>query len=728
MANDLILEIGTEEIPAAFVPRALGLLEGFMRKGLAGGHIGFGEIRTLGTPRRLTLIVTGLAPRQEDASVEVKGPSTKAAFDAEGKPTGALLGFARSQSIEIEDLKTVKTDKGEYLYALKEIKGRDTSEILPALLKEAVSQDMFAKSMRWNNYETTFARPVHWILAIYGSKPVEFEWGHIKSSNFTFGHRFLAAGAGLAGPIEIDGVDAYIEKLKKAFVIVDGEERKKIIREGLAREAQAAGGRLVPDEGLVEEVAYLVEYPVVVRGSFPEKFLDIPRDCVVNAMREHQRYFSIESDDGELMACFLTVANTKAADMSVVRKGNERVLRARLGDAKFYFDQDIKKRLVDRVVDLKGVVFQAKLGTSFEKVERFTSLALHIGAAIGFSRAAEDGERAADYLDDGFNPAEFDQSATDPGLYAKFVVGRAAVLAKADLTSGVVGEFPSLQGAMGSVYAKRSGEADAVALAIYEHYLPTVSGGELPVSVAGAVVSIADKLDTITGCFGVGLIPTGAQDQYALRRQALGVIAIIREKKFTLSLEEMVEKSALLLAPKLTRDKDAVVTDVLEFFKDRLRHSLLGAGLSFDSIDAVLSAPWFDLVDAVKRIRALESFKQHPACESLVTAFKRVSNILKGFAGNAAAGPDTSLFSDPQEGELYEAGLSIAPVIDAHWKAGEYEKAFEALASIREQIDAFFDKVLVMAKDEAVKNNRLALLGAVRDLYFRMADLSKLAV
>ncbi len=728
MANDLILEIGTEEIPAAFVPRALGLLEGFMRKGLAGGHIGFGEIRTLGTPRRLTLIVTGLAPRQEDASVEVKGPSTKAAFDAEGKPTGALLGFARSQSIEIEDLKTVKTDKGEYLYALKEIKGRDTSEILPALLKEAVSQDMFAKSMRWNNYETTFARPVHWILSIYGGKPVEFEWGHIKSSNFTFGHRFLAAGAGLAGPIEISGADDYIEKLKKAFVIVDGEERKKIIREGLAREAQAAGGRLVPDEGLVEEVAYLVEYPVVVRGSFPEKFLDIPREVVVNAMREHQRYFSIESDDGELMACFLTVANTKATDMSMVRKGNERVLRARLGDAKFYFDQDIKKRLVDRVVDLKGVVFQAKLGTSFEKVERFTSLALHIGAAIGFSRAAEDGESAADYLDDGFNPAEFDQSVTDPGLYAKFVVGRAAVLAKADLTSGVVGEFPSLQGAMGSVYAKRSGEADAVALAIYEHYLPTVSGGELPVSVAGAVVSIADKLDTITGCFGVGLIPTGAQDQYALRRQALGVIAIIREKKFTLSLEEMVEKSALLLAPRLTRDKDAVVTDVLEFFKDRLRHSLLGAGLSFDSIDAVLSAPWFDLVDAVKRIRALESFKQHPACESLVTAFKRVSNILKGFSQNTAAGPDTSLFSDPQEGELYEAGLSIAPVIDAHWKAGEYEKAFEALASIREQIDAFFDKVLVMAKDEAVKNNRLALLSTVRDLYFRMADLSKLAV
>jgi len=728
MANDLVLEIGTEEMPAAFVPRALGLMEAFMRKGLAGAHIGFGEIRTLGTPRRLTLIVTGLAPRQEDARVEVKGPSTKAAYGADGKPTGALLGFARSQSIDIKELKTIKTDKGEYLYAEKEIKGRETSEILPGLLKDALSQDMFAKSMRWSDYDTTFARPVHWILAIYAGGRVEFEWGHLKSSNVTYGHRFLAASAGFAGPIEVSGVDDYIEKLKKAFVIVDGEERMKIIREGLAREAGAAGGRLVPDEGLVEEVAYLVEYPVVVRGSFSEGFLDIPREVVVNAMREHQRYFSIENNEGGLMAHFLTVANTKATDMAVVRKGNERVLRARLGDAKFYFDQDIKKRLVDRVADLKGVVFQAKLGTSYEKVERFTELALHIGAAIGFSRAAEDGESAADYLADGFNPAEFDQASTDPGLYARFVLGRAAVLAKADLTSGVVGEFPSLQGRMGSVYAKRSNEADAVALAIYEHYLPTVSGGELPVSVAGAVVSMADKIDTITGCFGVGLIPTGAQDPYALRRQALGVIAIIREKKFALSLDEMVEKSALLLSPKLTRDKGAVVADVLEFFKDRLRHSLLSHGLSFDSIDAVLSAPWFDIVDAIKRIRALEGFKQHPACESLVVAFKRVSNILKGFDEKAATGPDTSLFTDPQEGELFEAGRSIAPVIDGHCKAGEYEKAFEALASIKDQIDAFFDKVLVMAKDESVKNNRLALLSTVRGLYVSLADLSRLAV
>ncbi|MDP2689116.1 MAG: glycine--tRNA ligase subunit beta [Deltaproteobacteria bacterium] len=723
MAKDLILEIGTEEIPAAFVPRALGLLEGFLRKSLAGARLGFGEIRTLGTPRRLAAIVTGLAERQEDSREEVKGPSAKAAFDGNGRPTGALLGFARSQNVDVSEIKTVKTGKGEYVYAVRETKGSETAAILPGLLKEAVSQDMFPKSMRWGGHDITFARPVHWILSLFGGSPVEFTWGHIKSSNITYGHRFLGNG-----PIAVDGVDAYLEKLRKAFVITDPEERKRIIREGLAKEAGAAGGRLLPDEGLVDEVTYLVEYPVVVRGSFPEEFLEIPRDCVVNAMREHQRYFSVESADGRLLPYFLTVANTRATDMDMVRKGNERVLRARLNDAKFHFEQDTKRRLVDRVEDLKGVVFQAKLGTSFEKVERFTELALHIGFTIGFSRQKDEGEKAADYLSEDFNPAAFDPAAADPGLYSKLVVGRAAVLAKADLTTGMVGEFPNLQGAMGSVYARRSGEADAVAAAIYEHYLPSVSGGVLPASVPGAVVSMADKLDTIAGCFGVGLIPTGAQDPYALRRQALGVIAIILDKDFRVRLDELVEKEVEILGNKILKayTPEGVKKDVLDFFRDRLRHSLLGQGLSFDSVDAVLSAPWFDIVDAVKRVRALEGFKKHPACESLSAAFKRVSNILKG--AEVAGAPGPALFTEPEEKKLFEVRNKLAPVIEGYAASGDYEKAFEELASIKEQIDAFFDKVLVMAKDPSVRQNRLALLNSVRDLYFRMADLSKLSV
>jgi glycyl-tRNA synthetase beta chain len=726
MAKDLILEIGTEEIPAAFVPRAMNILEGFFRKSLPAARLEFDGIKTLGTPRRLTVIVTGLSERQEDATEEARGPSTKAAYDKYGKPTRALLGFARSQGVDPGDVKTVKTPKGDYVCVVKEVKGRETGGILPEVLKEAVSLDMFAKSMRWNDHDVTFARPVHWILSVYGGKTVEFTWGHLKSSNTTRGHRFLANVAGGAKPIEVDGVESYMEGLKKAFVIPGAEERKKIIREGLEKEAKEAGGRVVPDEGLIEEVAYLVEYPVVVRGSFPEEFLEIPRDCVVNAMREHQRYFSVEDAQGRLLPYFLTVANTRAVDMDVVRKGNERVLRARLNDAKFYFDQDIKKRLVDRVEDLKGVVFQAKLGTSFEKVERFTTLALHIGAALGVSSPMEEGESAADYLTDAFNPASIDPETAPPMLYSKLVIGRAAILAKADLTSGMVGEFPKLQGTMGSVYAKRSKELDAVADAIYEHYLPTVSGGELPASITGAIVSIADKLDTITGCFGVGLIPTGAQDPYALRRQSLGIIAIILERGLTIALDKMVDESVRLLKGKLTRDAEDVKNDVIEFFKERLKHSMLSQGLSFDSVDAVLSAPWFDLVDAVKRMKALEGFKKHPACTSLVVAFKRVSNILKGMEIPGA--PDTSLFLEPEEKELYEASRGIAPIIEAHAKAGDYEKAFEELASIKELIDTFFDKVLVMAKDEAIKANRLALLASIRGLYFRMADLSKLTV
>ncbi|MDO8426198.1 MAG: glycine--tRNA ligase subunit beta, partial [Deltaproteobacteria bacterium] len=473
------------------------------------------------------------------------------------------------------------------------------------------------------------------------------------------------------------------------------------------------------------EVAYIVEYPVVVRGSFDKEFLNLPRDVVVNAMREHQRYFSIIDPKGALLPYFLTVANTLAKDMEVVRKGNERVLRARLNDAKFYFEQDIKKRLSDRAVTLKGVVFQAKLGTSYEKVERFTELALYIGAKVGFSRPAEADERPSDFLSDSLNPAEYDPKSVDPGLYSKMVLGRAAMLAKADLTSGMVGEFPKLQGIMGSVYANRSGEVPEVAAAIYEHYLPATSGGALPASVTGAIVSIADKLDTIVGCFGVGLIPTGAQDPYALRRQALGIIAIMLDKGFTVDIDEMADESLGLLGKKLTRDKGEVKDNVLEFFKERLKNQLLTQGLSFDSIDAVLSAPWFNIVDAVKRVKALEGFKKHPACGSLVIAFKRVSNILKG-AGPVDKSPDKSLFKEKEERELYEASSEIAPVIEDCWKRGDYEKAFETLASIKDKIDAFFDKVMVMVPDEKIKVNRLALLSSVRSLYFRIADLSRL--
>lgn len=723
MPKDLLLEIGTEEIPASFIPKALDLLSGILKKNIESKRLSFKGIRTLGTPRRLTFIVEGLDERQADASIEARGPQTRAAYDKDGKPTGALLGFLKSQSVELKDIKTVTTDRGEYVCVTKELRGEDTASILPSILVDTLSQEFFPKAMRWGSYDLTFARPIHSILSIFGDKAIDFELGHIKSSSATFGHRFLHSG----GPIPVNSVGAYLERLRSAFVIADLQERKDLIREGVNASAKEAGGEIVPDEGLLDEVTCLVEYPVILKGSFDEVFLDLPADVVVNAMREHQRYFSVVGPDGRLLPCFITVANTLAKDMSVVRKGNERVLRARLNDAKFYFEKDSRKKLSDMAEALKGVVFQAKLGTSYEKVERFATLAVHIGAMTGFSRPLEKNETVADFLTDSFNPALYDKTAIDPGLAAKFVLARGSMLAKADLTSGVVGEFPKLQGIMGSTYAKRGGEAEEISVAIYEHYLPTASAGQLPASVPGAIISIADKIDTVCGCFSVGLVPTGTQDPYALRRQALGIIAIILDKGLALPIDSLIDAALDLLEKKMTKERAEIRTSVLEFFKDRLKNQLLGQGLSFDSIDAVLSAPWFDIVDSVKRINALEAFKTHSACASLASAFKRVSNILKGVETDGTL-PDPALFIEPHEKALFAAMTGAAPLIKAACERGNYTAAFEALASIRETIDGFFDKVMVMAEDPSIRQNRLKLLGSIRSIYFRMADLSKLVI
>ncbi len=728
MAKDLLFELGTEELPAGVAPRALSALEGFLRKGLESRKLKFGPVRALGTPRRLALIVEGLEERQPDSVLEVKGPNTKAAYDAKGNPTGALLGFARSQGADVSTLKTVKTDKGDYVVAIKEITGEETSRLIPEVVGEMLSRDFLPKSMRWGSHDISFSRPIHWILLIFGGEPVDFSYGHIKSSGATYGHRFLSERDDTKlKPVKAASVGAYLEGLGKAFVIADQAERKRVIAEGIEKAAREAGGSVMPDDALLEEVAWLVEYPVVVRGSFDNEFLDLPRDIVVNAMREHQRYFSVLDAKGGLLPYFITVANTLAKDMDVVRKGNERVLRARLNDAKFYYGQDIKKPLAEMAGKLKGVVFQARLGTSYEKAERFTSLALAIGAKAGFSRPMEEGEKPSDYLTESFNPARFDRSGIDPGLFQKLVIGRAAMLSKADLTSGVVGEFPKLQGIMGAVYAQKEDEAPEVCSAIYEHYMPVASGGGLPGSIAGSVVSIADKADTIAGCFGVGLVPTGAQDPYALRRQALGIIAIVLEKDLRLPIDELVDESLRLLAPKLKRPAPEVRAEVLDFFKERLRNQLLSQGLSHDSIDAVLSVPWFDLPDAVRRIKALEGFKSHPDAGRLVTAFKRVSNILKSVEPGEG-GPDQALFTEPAEAALNEAMAGIAPEMDERREKGEYAEAFEALASIKDRIDSFFDEVMVMVEDENIKRNRLRLLASVRGLYYGIADLSKLAI
>ncbi len=722
MPKNLLLEIGTEEIPAGFLPKALESLKVLMESTLSERRLISEGTETLGTPRRLAIVVKGLIGRQPDAVVEVTGPPRKAAFDEEGRPTKAALGFARSHGIDIRDIEVVTTKRGDYLFVKKIIKGRKTKDIMREAIPSIVTGISFPKTMRWGDGEVAFARPIHWILALYGSKRISFSVGDVKSGSFTRGHRFLGAR-----PLKVDGVGSYLKRLRESYVIADPGERFGIIEEGVSGAAGSVNGRCLEDRDLLAEVSNLVEFPVVLTGRFDEDFLYLPKDVIVNAMREHQRYFSVVDGDNNLLPYFITVANTAVSDPGEIIRGNERVLRARLNDARFYFERDRKVPLVERVDALKGVVFQERLGTSYEKVERFTALAVYIGERIGLCKGMDNGEGPADFLGKDLNPVAMKESGPEQGVLSKAVIGRASMLSKADLVSEMVGEFPKLQGIMGSIYAEYSGEAPEVSRAIYEHYLPLAAGGELPASMPGAVIGMADKMDTICGCFGVGLVPSGTFDPYALRRQALGIIAIILDKGFRISLHSIVDRSLDLLQDRLRRPVEEVEEEVLEFFRERLRHQLLSQGELFDTVDSVLSTRWYDIPDTVNRVEALGDFRDNPDCERLVIAFKRVSNILKGLDLSAER-PDRSLFETEYEDDLYSVIEEISPVVEAYRKEGDYRRVFETLGSIKDRIDIFFDKVMVMADDDTIRNNRLLLMNYVRGLYINIADLSRLVV
>jgi glycyl-tRNA synthetase beta chain len=687
MSNkELFLEIGCEEIPAAFIPRAIAEMEAIITKELVIARLSFSEIKTLATPRRLVLVVKGIPVVQPNAGISATGPSLKAAYDADGKPTKAAEGFARGQGVDVAALQTIATDKGEYLFVSKQVIGRPTYELLIELLPALVANIPFKKSMRWGNQDVRFARPVHWIVALFDGTVVPFSFGSVESGKISRGHRFMANT-----PFPVSDFAHYLDECERHFVIPDPEKRKEIIRRETHRVALAAGGHLLPDEELLEQVAYLVEYPSAVHGTFSSEFLKVPKEVLITSMRSHQRYFSIVDANGGLLPGFITINNTLTEDPSVVVKGNERVLRARLSDARFFFEEDQKVRLDDRVESLKKVVYQQKLGTSFEKMERFKSL--------------------AEGLSDRLNPAVKSQTA------------RAAWLCKADLVSSMVGEFPEVQGIMGREYALLEGETADIANAIAEHYLPTQAGGELPASDIGAFVSIADKMDTICGCFSVGLIPTGAADPYALRRATIGIIAIILDKGYRLSLRSLIDKSLNLLTAKLTRPKEQVASDVLEFFRARYVN-LLGSSCATDAVDAAITAGFDDLVDVKARIAALAKFKNHPHFEPLTVAFKRVGNIIKD---GVDAPVDPSLFQDEAEGSLYEAIQSVKNSADALILSGAWLDALTEIATLREPVDRFFEKVMVMAEDQRVRTNRLALLTIIARLFGKIADFSRIA-
>jgi glycyl-tRNA synthetase beta chain len=685
--KELLLEIGTEEIPAGFIPQALADLETLVRKELEANRIDFNGIKTLGTPRRLVLVIESVSEKQRDEETKKIGPSKQAAFDAKGNPTKAAIGFAKGQSVPVESLTLIQTEKGEYVCAVKKELGKPTSELLASLLPKWILSIPFQKSMRWADVPIRFARPIHWILAIFGGEAVSFEVGNIRSGKMTYGHRFMHSG-----PVAVRDFQSYLQNSREASVIVDPAERKKKIEDEMIREGAKVSGRVLKDEDLLNEVNFLVEYPVALCGTFDSKFLSLPREILIHSMKEHQRYFPLVDDHGQLLPNFICISNIQPKNRETVVKGNERVLQARLSDAVFFFEDDLKIPLEKRVEQLKKVVFQAKLGTSYEKVMRFRQLALWMTERI------------------------------EPKL--RETVDRASLLCKADLVTGMVGEFPKLQGIVGKEYARLSKERPEVAEAIYEHYLPGFAGDRLPSGPVGDIVSIADKMDTIVGCFGVGLVPTGTADPFGLRRQALGIIRIILEKKYPISLKELIEEGEKQLKEKMERPLEEVKEEVLDFFRVRYQNFLLDNEYPFDVTDAVLSISFGELLDVQGRIDALRKAKEWKDFESIVIAFKRAMNILKGSPPEGKVAP--SLFTESAEQNLYQAFLKAKEKIELRLNKRDYPSVLLEMTQMKKPIDEFFDGVMVMVEDEAIRNNRLALLDEIGKLFLRIADFSKL--
>ena len=690
MAKDFLLEIGVEELPARFLMPALEQLSTLAQTALKENRLSHGEIITCGTPRRITLYAREVADKQESLAQEVKGPAVKVAFNAAGEPTRAALGFAKSNGVQVADLVRRSVGPVEYVFAVKKAEGHAAGRVLPALAPVLVTGLHFAKPMRWGSLEMRFARPIRWLLCLYGDDVVGFEMAGLQSGRHTFGHRFLSTGR-----LEVSGAGDYFDVMRKANVVVDVNERREEIRRQVIAVAEQEGGRADIDPELLDEVTNLVESPTTLCGSFDEGYLEMPEEVLITPMREHQRYFPVRGNDGRLLARFIAVSNGGSDNVSIVRAGNEKVLRARLSDAAFFWREDLKLPLEEKVEGLKKVVFQESLGTIYEKVQRITALADFLAGRLGAS------------------PAERKDAL------------RAARLSKADLLTNMVYEFPELQGIMGREYARRSGESAGVALAVYEHYLPRFAGDELPSTLPGQLLSIADKMDTLAGCFGVGIQPTGSQDPYALRRQALGICHIIIEGGLVLSLTELIKQAyngyAGRVKMKLPLEK--VTSELQEFFRQRLRGMFNESGLPYDTVDAVLSSGVDDISGAWLRGGALQQFRIEPAFDALLTAFTRAYNLGKKAAHNRV---DPAFFETEAEKELYSAFQAASVAVETGLANRGYSRALAYVAELRQPVDSFFEDVMVMVENEQVRDNRLALLKQIADLAGRIADLNKI--
>jgi glycyl-tRNA synthetase beta chain len=685
MTQGLLFEIGIEEIPSGYMMPALKDLEVQACRLFEEHRIAFTGVRAFGTPRRLTLHVERLDQNQGDLVREVVGPSRAAAFDQEGRPTKAALGFAKAQGVPVEQLCVKTLDRGEYVVAVIAERCAHLDEILPVLLPRLITSLSFPKSMRWGQGAFRFVRPIRWLVALYSGRVIPFEIDGVTSGNKTSGHRFLSRGQ-----IRIRNFQDYIEKLEERYVIVDQHRRRELVT-GLAAEAAATvGGKPVFDDELVEMVTSLVEYPTAVCGRFEQEYLDLPREVIMTPMRKHQRYFPVTDHAGKLLPYFVTISNMKAKDMDLIRTGNERVLRARLKDAAFFFEEDRRIQLHKRVPQLKGITFQERLGTMLEKASRLTELTAYLA------------EQVAPHL------------AHD--------ACRAAQLCKADLVTTMVKEFPSLQGVMGREYAQLSGEPAVVAQAIEDHYLPRFAGDRLPESLIGRLVGVADRLDTICGCFGIGLIPSGSEDPYALRRHGQGIVQILLSAGIDLPLSQPIQKSLELFGDRLTIPRERVAQEVMGFLAARLQAILIERGVPGDLVEAALSVDAERVSDASKRAEALAVFRREADFTELAVTFKRVIRILpKGFSKLV----NPRRFVSSAERALHGEATTLRAETEHLVQAGDYVRALQLIAAIRPIVDMFFEEVLVMTEDRDLQDNRLAILKEVADLFCGIANFSK---
>lgn len=683
--RDLLLEIGLEEMPARFVAQAAAQLQEKVEKWLAAERLPYEQIVAYETPRRFAVLINGLAEKQPDRNEEAKGPAKKIAVDEAGNWSKAAQGFARSNGVEVDQLYFKEVNGVEYVHARKSEAGKETTALLPQL-GDVIAGMNFPKNMRWGAYDLKYVRPIRWLVALYGNDLVDLDITGVKSGRVTRGHRFLGTEVELSHPGE------YVSKLAEQYVMVNPQERRAAIIEQIRRMEQEKGWTIPMDEGLLDEVVHLVEYPTALYGTFEPEFLSIPREVLVTSMREHQRYFPVENAEGELLNHFVTVRNGDSRALDNVAKGNEKVLRARLSDARFFYEEDQKLSIDSCLKRLETIVFHEELGTIGDKVRRVRKTAAQIAAMLNVSAAqTEQADRIAE-------------------------------IAKFDLVTNMVGEFPELQGIMGADYAKKAKESDVVAQGVFEHYLPRFAGDQLPASVPGAIVSLADKLDTIAGTFSIGIVPTGSADPYGLRRMAAGIVTILNERGWALPLDRLWDAALQAYAEQgvAKRPVDEVKQDLVDFFALRLKNLLQENSIRYDVIDAVLSADAMVVPAVLAKAKALMAAVADEEFKLVVEQFNRVHNLAQKAEADHV---DEALFAEAVERELYKAYLAVQQETA---NLADEDKRLTVLATLRGPIRSFFDQVMVMAEDTSVRNNRLGLLLRLSRLIFGYADFSKL--